>query len=368
MSESQFHIAKISISWGQIPVNVSFSYGKVQSFPFIIVAISNGEMEGLGEILVPPNSFFIDFLPSLIGCDIRKLDTLLPQTANDHDRILCEGISMALYDLLAKVCGIPFNVLFGGAQSSEISLMPCILNLNPAEAQTQAAEFIAEGYQYLKAKLTGSLTKDFEIIKSIRAVIPSATILQADANEGYKTLPEAIEACEKLGDVGLNIFEDPLKGNVAEYQKLRIAVNDSPIQIMVDLLARSTHTLVDVLCHNAADVIGIHPDQAGSMSRVVEHARMAQAFDKPVVMGGTGYTGIGTLAYMHLTAVCTPDGPCGELCGAIDHGMPCSFVKQLPPYCDGRVVLPDCPGLGVELDETNLNRFREGQKTWRGKK
>jgi L-alanine-DL-glutamate epimerase-like enolase superfamily enzyme len=103
------------------------------------------------------------------------------------------------------------------------------------------------------------------------------------------------------------------------------------------------------------------------MSLVVAHARMAQAFGKPVVMGGTGFTGIGTLAYMHLTAVCTPDGPCGELCGVIDHGMPCSLVKQLPSYRQGRVTLPDCPGLGIELDEANLSRFRQGQKKWEKK-
>ena len=367
MGQSCFCIERISVSCGEMPVKTSFSYGEVHSFPFMIIVISNGQMEGFGEVLVPPNAFLNSVLSSLIGCDIRRLDMLLPETTNDHDRIICEAVSMALHDLLARVCGVPFNVLLGGAACPKISLMPCMFLLDPAQARDKAEEFVAEGYQYLKTKLCGDTDTDVKIVQSIRAITPSSIVLQGDANEGYKTLPEAIEAAKKLGDVGLNIFEDPLKGGVAEYQKLRTAVNDSPIQIMIDLLARRTHTLVEALRHGAADVIGIHPDQPGSMSRVVEHTRMAQAFEKPVVMGGTGFTGVGTLAYMHLTAVCTPGGPCGELCGAIDHGMPCSTVKQLPPYREGLVALPDLPGLGVELDYEVVARFAPSRQTWGAK-
>ena len=59
---------------------------------------------------------------------------------------------MALYDLLAKLCGVPFSALLGGAATSEIALMPCMFHLDPAKAQAKAAEYTAEGYKYLKTK------------------------------------------------------------------------------------------------------------------------------------------------------------------------------------------------------------------------
>ena len=34
------------------------------------------------------------------------------------------------------------------------------------------------------------------------------------------------------------------------------------------------------------------------------------------------------------------------------------LVKNLPPLVDGRVPVPDGPGLGIELDEQIINEFR----------
>ena len=81
-----------------------------------------------------------------------------------------------------------------------------------------------------------------------------------------------------------------------------------------------------VLQKGSADIIGIHPDQPGSMSRVIQHVHLAESFGVPAVIGGTGYTGIGTAAYQHITAAATPGGRCGELGGVFDHGMPRSLV------------------------------------------
>jgi L-alanine-DL-glutamate epimerase-like enolase superfamily enzyme len=33
-------------------------------------------------------------------------------------------------------------------------------------------------------------------------------------------------------------------------------------------------------------------------------------------------------------------------------------VRNLPPLVDGRVPVPDGPGLGIELDEAVVDRFR----------
>ena len=123
--------------------------------------------------------------------------------------------------------------------------------------------------------------------------------------------------------------------------------------------------LVAVLQKGAADIIGIHPDQAGSMSRVIQHVRLAQALGVPAVIGGTGYTCVGAAAYQHITAVATPDGRCGELGGVFDHGMPRSLVKHTLPMENGAVVLSDEPGLGVELDEEAIAQFETDRKEWR---
>ena len=91
---------------------------------------------------------------------------------------------------------------------------------------------------------------------------------------------------------------------------------------------------------------------------------MAQSFGVPVVIGGTGYASVGSAAYQHLTAAAVDDGPCGELGGFFDHGMPRNLVRQTLRVEDGSVEIPDGPGLGVALDEDAVAEFEEGQRQW----
>ncbi len=354
-------IDRVLVHWGEMPVKLTFSYGKVSTFPFIIVRLFSGKSEGIGEVVVPTNPFLFEFLPKLIGADARKLDCLLPETHADHDRVLCEAVSIALWDLMGHVAGLPLWALLGGAKSSKVPLMPCTFPNNPDEAKERAEFWFAKGYKYLKVKLIGDLEEDVARVKAVRSVAPAGAILQGDANCGYKTIEDARRALRLTGDAGLDIFEDPLEGGPEDYADLK----DSGAKVMIDALSRRTSDLTECLKIGAAEVVGIHPDQPGSLTRVREHVMLAQAFGVPVVIGGTGYTGVGSAAYQHLTAVLTPGGPCGELGGAFDHGMPRGTIKQPLPMADGFVTLPDLPGMGVEVDEDAIAEFGKGQQEWR---
>ena len=357
-------IDRVRLHRGKMPVDLTFSYGKVASVDFTIVRLFAGSVEGTGEVIVESNDFLSRFLSSLIGRDAGGLDALLPQTENGRDRILCEAVSIALYDLVGRVSGLPLHVLLGGAADLRVPLMPCIFPEGPEEAGEKAEKFFSQGYRYLKTKLIGDLDEDTARIEAIRSVAPEGVVLQGDANEGYKTLAAAHRAVEQLGAAGLDIFEDPLAGDVSDYRALR--ESSSGARVMVDKLSRRTDDLAAVLRSGAADVIGIHPDQPGSLSRALLHVRLAQSFSVPVVVGGTGYTGVGTAAYQHLTAAATPGGPCGELGGFFDHGMPRSLVKKPLPMGGGFVRLPNTPGMGIELDENALAEFETDHAEWDG--
>ena len=346
-----------------MPVKLVFSYGTVSVFPFTIVRLRAGNVEGVGEVIVPRNEFLSGLLASLVGADARGLDALLPPQDDAVNRILCEAVSMALHDLVACATGVPLWKLLGGTESSTVPLMPCIFPKTPDEAKDRAAYFFSQGYRYLKTKLIGDYDEDLARIKAIRSTAPQGVVLQGDANCGYKTLPEARQAVDAFGAAGLDIFEDPLDGGADDYARLREEASGA--KVMVDALARQTCDLESVLQKHGADVIGIHPDQPGSLSCVARHVQLAKDAGIPVVIGGTGYTAVGSAAYQHLTSVLTPGGCCGELGGFFDHGMPRLLVKQPLPMNDGSVTLPhDVPGIGVELDEDALAEFCQGEQTW----
>ncbi len=364
---SEPRIDRIDLHWGHVPVDLHFSYGHVQQFAFTIFRLGAEGHEGVGEVLLQPESSWLKRIDDLVGLDPRRLDALLPaDTTSDGDRIFQEGLSIALHDLVGQISGLPLHALLGGKRRDQVPLMPCVFPTSAQDAGQAAELFLGQGFKHLKVKLVGNLDEDRARTEAIRAVAPEDLVLQGDANEGYETLDTATQAVKALGDAGLDLFEDPLKGDVPSYRRLREACDGSRAKVMVDALARRTADLVQVLRQNAADVINIHPDQPGSLSRVMEHARIVQAFGVPVSIGGTGYTAVGTAAYQHLTSVVSAEGSCGELGGAFDHHMPQHLVTEQLLMKDGAVSIPDTPGLGVRLDTEALSRYEEGHRAWAG--
>ena len=363
MDHVNYTIDQIDLHWGKMPVDLHFSYGAVNEFAFTIVRLRAGDVEGTGEVMVTPDESILHKVEALLGRDARQLDSLLPTAAtSDLERIFFEGVSIALYDLVGLVCGLPMHSLLGGKTRGTVILMPCTFPTSPQDAQDSARRFFDQGYTRLKVKLIGDLQEDRARVAAIRSVAPPQLVLQGDANEGYQTLESATQAVISLGEAGLNLFEDPLRGNVDDYRQLCQACRDSPAMVMVDALARRTSDLAQVLAAQAADIINIHPDQPGSLSKVIHHARMIQAFGVPVTIGGTGYTAVGAAAYQHVTSVVHDHGPCGEMGGFFDHHMPVNLVEQTLPMHDGAVTIPDTPGHGVNLDMQALAKLQTGYK------
>lgn len=353
----------IDLHWGEVPVDLTFSYGAVGAFCFTLVGVRSGGCTGWGEVLVHSGAGTPRRLAALVGQDASALDALIPpDPADERERIFFEAVSIALYDLVGQCAKLPLHVLLGGRRRDRVPLMPCLFPRTPEDARASAETFLAGGFRHLKVKLVGDLDEDRARVRAVRTVAPDDVPLQGDANEGYDTPSKAERAVRVLGDAGLDLFEDPLRGDVAAYRELTAACRGSRARVMVDALARHTADLAAVLRQEAADAVNIHPDQPGSLSRAVQHARLAQAFAVPVHIGGTGYTAVGSAAYQHLAAVAT-DGPCGELGGVFDHHMPASLVQAPLPMADGCVAIPDTPGLGVTIDQQTLMRFEQGRRS-----
>ena len=151
-----YRIDRIDLHWGQVPVDLVFSYGAVATFSFTIVRLGSADGEGIGEVLVEPNEFAKSFLPSLLGADSRRLDALLPATQSDYDRIFCEAVSIALYDLVGRVSSLPLHALLGGKKRDVLPLMPCIFPTDAQDAGAKAGRFFDLGHTFLKLKLIGA--------------------------------------------------------------------------------------------------------------------------------------------------------------------------------------------------------------------
>ncbi len=129
------------------------------------------------------------------------------------------------------------------------------------------------------------------------------------------------------------------------------------VPIMADESAETPEDVIAIWRARAADSVSIYVIGPGGLDRSKRMASIAEACRLRAYVGGALESAIGASAGLHLAA----SSP------AIDLGCEMSgryllvddFAEQIPME-DGALVVPRGPGLGVEVDEEKLERYREG--------
>jgi muconate cycloisomerase len=353
-------IEKIVIHQGRIRTNLRFSYGTVDFLQFAIVEIISGEFIGLGEALGGNPDTFVAAAKAMIGMDALAPNTVLEMALLNEPRpfVEREAFSIGLYDLAGKFLEVPVHTLLGGRKRDRVPLMPCVFPDSPGDAGEKAAKFVEQGYKHLKVKFMGNQEEDLPVLKAIRDKVGDDMYLQADANCGYAPADSFLNTLDNFGKCKLNVIEDPVEGSCRDYAGL---VGKTGVKIMVDEKARTVAGLVEVVRSGAADCVNHHPDNTGGLDILLKMSGICESFGMPSAVGGTGYLGIGTAAHQTLASVIGLSFPCGELCGVVDHGFEMALAKELYPVDDGEAIIPDLPGLGVELDRANLERLTDNK-------
>lgn len=351
-------IEEITLHAGKGRCQVRFSYGSQDTFHFTLVRIRSGSITGFGEGLGEGIDQIEANVRELPGRDALALDSLLAD-APERGNTFTEAVSLALYDLVAKAAGVPLAALLGGPARRRVPLMPAIFPTTAADAAAKARRFHEEGFRALKFKMMGDLDEDLANLEAIRGEVDPETMIQGDANCGYKDRDALIKALPLLEAKGLDIFEDPLEGSLADYAGLP---GKSTVKIMIDAGARSEVAIRDILQARCCDIINQHPCQQGGLGRALRQSHAAELMGIPTMVGGTGFFGVGTAAYHHLASVIGLSMPCGELGGFCDHGFQSQLVKTPLPISAGSVEIPDTPGIGVEIDEKSLERLSSEQR------
>jgi L-alanine-DL-glutamate epimerase-like enolase superfamily enzyme len=351
-------IKKTEIIRCKTPAEMNFSFGTVTEQPFTICLIHAEDLTGVGEMMGSPSPYAEQLAESLCGSNAFSLDKVLPETPRkyeDGEFNLLEMLSMALYDLVGKTKEVPMHALLGGAVRKEIPLMACIFAKTAEDAAVTAENFISQGFKSLKVKLFGNLETDCAIVSAVRSVMPDG-YLQGDANQGYKGIAAGREAIEQLGAAGLDMAEDPFDGTFTDYAAVTSEF-DKPVH-MLDAPTRGWEGIEESCKMKGASVINLHPNCQGPFSEILKRAEIAQSCGIKVMVGGTGYAGIGTWAHAQLASVIGADFPYGDICGARDHGFPESSAVEMLPIKDGCFYLSDKPGHGGELNMDVIEKYR----------
>src|SRR5437588_181621 len=185
-------------------------------------------------------------------------------------------------------------------------------------------------------------------IRAAREAIGPDVWLSVDANGGY-TVEQAVWVASRLEPLDVVLFEQPTRrGDHVAMAEVR---RRSGIPIMADESVFTPQDALDVIRHQAADVLSIYPGKHGGIRATQQIAKLAEAAGIPCTIGSNLEREVATAAMAHVT-VCTANIQCerfpGDLIGPVYYQEPLS--TEALHYQADRLWAPDGPGLGVDVD------------------
>ncbi len=263
------------------------------------------------------------------------------------------AIEVALLDLAGQAAGLPVVDLIGGAVRRTVAPMWLLGNPTPEQDIAEAHRKRAEGFDFFKLKIgTKPVGTEIAGTLALRTALGAATPLCADANCGL-SLADARRYVEQTRDAGLMFVEQPLAhddlGGLAKLTRV------SPVPIGAD---EGIHSLADIAAHERAGAGGVSLKliKLGGMSAAVEAAQLCARLGLAVnVAAKIAESSIASAAAIHL-ACAVPNVDWGV---SLTHFyLAADIARATPTIIGGMVALPAKPGLGIEIDEAAVERFR----------
>lgn len=274
------------------------------------------------------------------------------------------AIDIALHDIMGKSIGKPIYQLLGGKNRDRIPLTHS-LGLMPIEkAVEEAVEAVREGIKFIKVKGGLDYERDFCLIESLRSALGPAVQIFIDANQGYKSAKEAVKWVSLMNErFNLAYLEQPVQGR----DQLRQITKMLNIPVCVDESCWSPADALDIVKHEIADYISIYTGKSGGLYPGRLIARIAENAGISCNVNGSGEFGIGNAANLHLAAcgknldlssvfpVTTLTGH--EQTTVAGRWYLDDIITKPFKYEDGCLIVPDGPGLGIEIDVTKLVKY-----------
>ncbi len=256
------------------------------------------------------------------------------------------GYGMALLDLVGKAIGWPLYRIYGGREQNSVPVDYWIARMSAEDSATAARRALDLGFHGIKMKCKWEDGNMADRAFAIHEVAPEMRIV-LDPNERFYNVENTLALARQVQDLDI-IFEDPMPKDES-WQDYRRMKEEAGVLICPHL--QNPSQVIAAVAARAVDGINVAP----SGWPFLEMARIAAAEGIPVWQASNVDNGLfdACRAQASLAA-----GNCtlgSDLCGNFAHEH---SLLQEPLVVDGRIAATDKPGIGVELDEEAVERYR----------
>ena len=346
-----------------------WAYGRRSGLISVLIQVDTDEGPvGIGEAAAYPSTDIVlavlhSIEPLVIGEDPFRIERIMKRInvvgTWHHVKATSPAIAaveMACLDIVGKACGQPLVNLFGGRVRDEVDYFYYLGQRSPDELVDAAKAGRERGFRTFYLKVGSDDPRiDIARVEAIRKGAGDDALIRIDANEAWSSAA-AIRIIREMEQVRLELVEQPVSGrNLPEMAYVRG-------QIGTPLLANeASWTRWDqlaVIQHGAADVVSVDNQMDGGLANLRHGAAMCEVAGLPVLKHSLGELGIATYAGLHVLAATPNVTYASQGYGSLLADDIVADRSPLP-YADGRLAVPEAPGIGVDLDEDRVARAAE---------
>lgn len=300
--------------------------------------------------------------PAVVGMDPADIDALWrklyfgPRARQLGLRgigfVALSGFDVALWDIRGKAEGVPIYKLLSDKPRDRVEVYATALYPDDIKKVVDRALRLAgQGYRGIKMKIGFEVAGDIERVRAVREAVGTKFPLMSDANMGYD-LPAAERAGRALAELGVGWLEEPMFFADAESHAKLKSSTKIPLA-----LGENLHTVYDFeqfIARGAVDILQPDVARAGGVSEIVRIAALADSRGVPVSLHTWG-DGVALAASLHLSAA-LKNAIVMEL-DTTHNPLRTEILRRRLEPVNGAIAPPDAPGLGIELDESALQRY-----------
>jgi muconate cycloisomerase len=275
------------------------------------------------------------------------------QVAVAHCTEAKAALDTALFDLRARIAGVPVWALLGGRFRDRIPLSCSIANPDFDKDLQLMSRLSEDGVRIIKLK-TGFKDHAFDIMRLERLRQDFADFeIRVDYNQGLHQ-DVALACVRDVAQFQPTFIEQPVKAHLRD---LMARIRDSiDVPLLADESVFGPEDMLQAMGQGLADGVSIKIMKSGGLTRAQTVARMAHAGGWSAYGGDMFESGLAHLAGAHMIAA-TPEITLGCEFYQASYFLTDDILANPFPVEDGKVVVPDSPGLGVDVNPLALERF-----------
>jgi L-rhamnonate dehydratase len=275
--------------------------------------------------------------------------------------VAISALDIALWDLMGKAAKQPVFKLLGGRTKAKIPVYASRLYSIPLdELATEAARYKAQGYKAMKLRFgwgpidgAEGMARNVELIRTVRETVGDEIDIMADAYMGW-SLDYAKRMMRLIEPFNLRWLEEAIiPDDINGYRELR---NFGTTPIAAGEHEYTSYGFRQMIEAKALDYFQFDTNRVGGITAARKIQALAEAYSIPVVPHA------GQMHNYHVV-MASLNSPIAEYFPMVDvevgNELFWYIFKGEPQAEAGYIDLDDdLPGLGLEIDEAALARFK----------